>query len=372
MAFRLMIVDDDETLLEGLQTAVRWQDVEMQVSAIATDGKAALDKLRQHPCDVLLTDIRMGRMDGLELAETVLREFPSIRVVMMSAFEDFSYAQQAVRLGAEDYLLKPIDLEQLNRTMRKVVEGLKKRRMEEERQHAMDKRMEALKRHAYESYSRAKCALDAPLLDKLAKATLLGSLDKVDAYMSRLESHLRQMDDPAGVFTATAVGIVVEQVEAGRPLTGESAAALEALRRSAGAGENAEKLLMQLSLCLREIAQEASGDSGDIQNLIFRARDYIDSHFAEPALRIREVSDHVGLSTNYFSAMFVKYVGETFSDYLTHTRMREAQLLVSHTHLRAYEVAHQVGYDNPAYFSTCFKNHTGKTVSQFRKAAHGK
>jgi two-component system response regulator YesN len=94
----------------------------------------------------------------------------------------------------------------------------------------------------------------------------------------------------------------------------------------------------------------------------------VQAQYGRSELRLRDAAQHAGLSPSYFSAMFAKYAGESFSDYLLRTRMKEAQMLLSNTDLRTYEIAYKVGYDNPTYFSTLFKRFAGMTVSQYREA----
>ena len=123
-----------------------------------------------------------------------------------------------------------------------------------------------------------------------------------------------------------------------------------------------------LRVCLDGIAEELTERSMDVKGLIQTACRYVEARYAWSGLRLRDAAQHVGFSPSYFSAMFAKYAGESFSEYLLRIRMKEAQLLLAGTNLRTYEIAYKVGYDNPTYFSTLFKRFTGMTVSQYREA----
>ncbi|RXZ79199.1 response regulator [Paenibacillaceae bacterium] len=110
---RMMIVDDEPIICEGLQLTIDWQSMGAEVVGVAYDGEQALQMAQQLKPDILLTDIRMDGMDGLELAKQLRDNHPNVRVVMISGYEDFEYARRAVRLGVTDYLLKPVDIEEL-------------------------------------------------------------------------------------------------------------------------------------------------------------------------------------------------------------------------------------------------------------------
>jgi len=366
--FYLIIVDDDETLLEGLSTAVDWGEMGLVLSAAAKDGVEALEIMQNHPCDILLTDIRMGRMDGLHLAEVVKEKYPMVHSVMMSAYDDFNYAQQAMRLGVEDYLLKPIDLEQLRATMKKIIDKLVARRSRDKELHTLNQRVEELSKQTAEEYLRISGAINTALIEHLCKLAALGNAEAVEINAKRLWENICMVGDGSFLFTISAVNMLAAQAEAREEFTAEQREKIHAARREAVLCGTPREALEYMQNVLVTIAMEKAGEADDISGIINRARRYIDAHFADSNLRVREVAAHVGLSSSYFSTMFAKYVGESFSDYLMALRIREAQLLLSNTTLHTYEIAARVGYENSAYFSTLFKETTGMTASQYRKA----
>lgn len=119
--YKIVIADDDEILLYGISTSFDWQSLGIQVVASVDDGDKALREVREKRADILLTDIKMTHTNGLDLAGKLRQECPDVHIVIMSAYDDFRFAQQALRLGVVDYLLKPIDLGQLTETMKHIV-----------------------------------------------------------------------------------------------------------------------------------------------------------------------------------------------------------------------------------------------------------
>ncbi len=104
---RVLLVDDEPPILHGLRHHVPWRELGFEVVATCTDGNAALSILRDRPVDVVLSDIRMPNLDGLELCRIARGEFPDLVVILLTAFKDFEYARRAVEIGAWRYLLKP-------------------------------------------------------------------------------------------------------------------------------------------------------------------------------------------------------------------------------------------------------------------------
>ena len=365
--YNLIIVDDDETLLEGMSTAVDWEKLGFTVCATATDGKEALSTIQSRPCDVLLTDIRMGRMDGLALVEALRAENRQISVVMMSAYEDFSYAQKAVRLGVEDYLLKPINLEQLYQVMQRVNDKLTAERSQAQKFQILNQRFNELGQKDSAEHQRASSTLNFALLEHVTKVTLLGNAEEAERYLDSLKRHLQEAGDNARVHAISAINSLSGQLDASGKLTDTQRKALSDARERAIASKSIEEAIESMDKCLKSIANEIALQTGDISGLMARAKVYVDKHYGNSELRIRDVASYVGLSTNYFSSMFAKYVGESFSDYLIRKRMQEAQLLLTNTELRNYEVAERVGYETAAYFSVAFKRFSGMSVSEYKK-----
>ena len=112
--YRMLIADDDEFVLDGLKNEVDWQKYNITVAECCTNGKQALAALERQRIDIILTDIRMPEVDGLELTRAAGERYKGIYVVIMSGHSEFEYAHTALKLGVFDYLLKPITLETIN------------------------------------------------------------------------------------------------------------------------------------------------------------------------------------------------------------------------------------------------------------------
>ena len=111
-----MLVEDEELLRQSLARHIDALDNGYKVVCQAMDGQEALDALKQEDIHLIITDIRMPVMDGLTLARNIHQQYPHILTVILSGYADFQYAQEALRQGVFDYLLKPVTRESLEST----------------------------------------------------------------------------------------------------------------------------------------------------------------------------------------------------------------------------------------------------------------
>lgn len=122
--YRIILVDDEEEVRKGIIRKIDWEALGFQVVGDAENGQDALEKIEQLEPDVVMTDIRMPYMDGLTLTSWIRQKYPSVKVLIFSGFDDFEYAQQAIKLNVTEYILKPVNVEELTRILNKVRENL--------------------------------------------------------------------------------------------------------------------------------------------------------------------------------------------------------------------------------------------------------
>lgn len=125
---KLLIVDDEEFIRRGLAGIINWESLGYQVVATLSDGKAAIEYLDKMPVDVVLTDIKMTFISGIELAQYIYEHKPDIRTVLISGFREFELARQAVNCNAYYYLLKPTNIDELIKVFNRLKIELDKER----------------------------------------------------------------------------------------------------------------------------------------------------------------------------------------------------------------------------------------------------
>lgn len=122
--YRIILVDDEEEVRKSIIKKIDWKSAGFEVVGDAENGQEALEKIEGLEPDVVLTDIRMPYMDGLTLSEQIRQKYPSIKLVIFSGFDDFDYAKQAIKLNVIEYILKPVNVEEMTAILKKIKKTL--------------------------------------------------------------------------------------------------------------------------------------------------------------------------------------------------------------------------------------------------------
>ncbi|WP_316244864.1 response regulator [Paenibacillus antibioticophila] len=168
--YKVLLADDELLDLEGMKRFIPWQDLGLEVVGAVSNGFLACEVLEQQPVDILVTDVNMPNMSGLELARIAIERKPNVRIIFVSGYQDFHYVREALSLKACNYVLKPMDDEELIASLVAITGELK---------------LEARQREAEENYLRMKPMAKNDLLIRLLEGEL--SWDPADS-LTRLAS----------------------------------------------------------------------------------------------------------------------------------------------------------------------------------------
>ncbi|MCL4297252.1 MAG: response regulator [Anaerolineae bacterium] len=133
MMYKVFLVEDEIVAREGIRDNVDWQSAGFEFCGEAPDGEMALPLIEKIQPDVLITDIRMPFMDGLQLCKILRERMPGLKIIILSGHDEFQYAQEAVKLGVTEYLLKPIGVQDLHHVLGKIAVQLDHERVEQEK-----------------------------------------------------------------------------------------------------------------------------------------------------------------------------------------------------------------------------------------------
>ena len=136
--YSIMIVEDEYLVRQGIASLVNYEQFGMQVISQAENGIEAWQKFQDNPADILLTDLNMPQMNGLELSKLVRDQAPKCHIVFLTGYDDFDYARTAIKLGADDYLLKPFSKDDVEEMLAKVQTKLDKERKKAQIQNLVD------------------------------------------------------------------------------------------------------------------------------------------------------------------------------------------------------------------------------------------
>ena len=521
--YRVLLVDDEEDIRVGISRKMDWEGLGFSLVGEAENGQDALELAETLQPDVVLTDIKMPFMDGLELCRILTERLPASKFVVFSGFDDFEYAKQAIQMNVSEYILKPINAPELTAVLERIHGQLDRERTERRDAEQLRQRYEEslpLLRNLFLSrlldghVPRERMAELAQRYDvelgggDLVAALLhVGAADQSELTALLVQQLLEEHLHPAGcvcrpfpynesvalVVSLESGGAVYELIaqlnrvcalaESYLHLTltagvGAPVPAPEDLPRSADGARSAleyrgmvgrgqaiyigdlepdggarlmftesdeqeltsalklggdeelravldrltDKLrpsglspaqwqlfFLELLTCLLKVAREADLDTESVFGAGFtglmkatdfdspealeewcldkclrirtqlrnrrtdsagraveRAKDFIHAHYGESTLSVEALCEHLHLSPAYFSTLFKRETGMSFTAYVTVVRMEAAAAALRNTEDKTYLIARRCVYEDPNYFSYVFKSHFGMSPTKFR------
>lgn len=402
--YTVVVADDEDELREAVCTMTPWEALGFHLVGSASNGLDALELVERLEPDLLLTDIRMPFISGIELARQVREIRPAMHIAFLSGYDDFEYAKQAIQYNIISYMLKPLTMDGLAAELKVIHEKIDQRyaslrRVDDNQGDRAEFAIPLVLEH-YDNPSddieatlreqAVACGLlrgsddrsllvvltaamsdgtpCAPgftrLVEQLANkylrhfvfaasgkvvAVLLGNLSDFEEYLHILADEICQLTERA-LGKRVLVG-VSRSVTAFTELNGAYRQALEALHAAVES----------------EGGVSFTADTRKGGGLCERALEIIEQHYMDEDLSLASLSAMLDVSPNHLSACIKKTAGETFINILVRRRMEAAQQLLLTTNLQVQEIARRCGYSDQHYFSYCFKKYSGTSPGALRR-----
>lgn len=130
---KVMLVDDERLIIEGLKSIIDWRTLGLEVVQTANNGQEAIEKFKENSVDIVVTDINMPKVTGIELLANLKKINDNVKFVVLSGYDEFSYAKSAIELGVKSYILKPVNEDELENVLKSIVEELSMKSKKEEK-----------------------------------------------------------------------------------------------------------------------------------------------------------------------------------------------------------------------------------------------
>lgn len=338
---KVVVVDDEMHIREGISKFIN-KNVEGFVAERSfCDGDEVIAYLAENDTDIVISDIRMSRVSGIEVARYIYENKPYIKMIMLSGYRDFEYAQSAISYGIKAYILKPTDFDELCMHL-----NICREQIEKERDY-LDNFMDSAK-NVFALVVQAD--VDGGV--KLAEEIFESVANKDYRYMqSYIKSFFEILQDK--ILANLKIDLSARGVDIGKI--------------------SACKTRNELHGCTAELIGGIFGlvkKSDNNENTILNsAKKYIDEHFSE-SLSLQDVADFVYLNPIYFSRFFKIHTGQNFSEYLLDKRMTKAAELIN-TNMKIADVSEACGYSNMGYFSRAFKEYYKCTPKEYGRKMNG-
>ena len=390
--WKILIADDEPKIRRGLHAQIDRLGLPCEVCAEAEDGEIALEAAERLRPDILLVDINMPFVNGLDFIEALRRTRADARVILITGYEEFEYARRALELDVHAYLLKPINVEELRRAVETAIDQLEVSRQrnrhfewaiaqignrreflrEEFLRDAVSGRLEADEIREFRVYfdfpepermmlmlisARSSAAREKPWQHTLRQYALQDALQEGP----ELRYRCLFSDDRGNVLLL---------YDAPPELDARLAEAVHA----ALGGELGLTVQLETepATSLTRIAEaydsamERMLSSAQLSPIVEGAKAYIAAHHSDPDLSLMEVAEALNVHPAYLSRTMKQELGMPFAKYLTNVRIGKAVQLMRDPSIRIWKVAEMVGYSGGNYFSAAFKKVLGVSPADYR------
>ncbi|SFB56396.1 two-component system, response regulator YesN [Cohnella sp. OV330] len=359
---KALIVDDEKNTRDSLREFVSWRAMGVGSVETAKNGLAALEMALREMPDLLLTDIRMPKMNGIELAAKIRELSPDCQIIFLSGYADKEYLKEAIHLKAVSYIEKPLDVKEIEAVIMKAITESRSRQAS---------RLAASKRFylGFEKQVDKALLVDASVGVRLRQYLHADDRDKAIALVRETAQAAGYSQDPD---TNRVKSLFYQMLQ----IVGDTA---RDLGTSPGPDHDSRSHLawqrVEAACTLLELADSviedierhfsAIAEKDSTGRKLYLITNYIREHYADPALSTQSIANHVHFSHTYLCAFFKKHAGTTVNAYITEVRMEKAKQLLREGRLKQYEIAQALGYTDANYFTTLFKKHTGVTPARY-------
>lgn len=409
----VLIVDDESFVRRSLSDMLGSANNNFSIIGSAENGLEAVQILKEHVVDLVISDIRMPGMDGLELARHIHECYPDIETVLLTGHQDFTYASQAIRYGVREYLVKPNSVENILDIATGVYERLELKKQQKQltqlrEKNLREKRLSDLLYgiplpyfeeklmppfHSYIVFTVihrgenlpqnwSEQAMYGAVINILEEsfapyANTVGIQEEQEAIMLLFFPN----EDSANIDEALTQNILLKLSNLLKsPFAAGVSSPYYELRQLASAYheslqscQQVKKESTQSVIYFNQISNLSASPLIEEQLQVKATRRVISMMIEVMNARLQEnlslkmIADELYMNPTYLGRLFKEDVGECFSSFLTKLRIQKATELLDNVTLKVYEVSDLVGFKDPAYFSLLFKKYMGMTPQEFQK-----
>lgn len=353
--FKLVIVEDEDHIRHSLESFIPWEKIGFQVVGAFSDGADALTYLLDNPCDVVMTDILMTRMSGLEMLQRLHKVHPQIKTVILSGHSEFTYAREAIEYGVSHYLVKPVDEDELMNVFR----GLKEQ---------LDERLEEQQVHeppAPQPADASVCDSVSTNYRLLILELDLGSKDTLVHLLKGILYELREASCEDIQIALKDLYAVIETDYKKRKLSTWDITSgkfnYNHLYRCQTIQAFADCIIEDFcALCEGLKKQTRDSEHTVIERLVQYLNEHMDEDVGHDVLAAK-----YRMHPGYLSRLFKQEMGETLSEYMLRIKIEKAAGLLKEGHYKIGQIAKMVGYSTSSYFSIMFKKYTGLSPREY-------
>ena len=397
--WKLVVADDEPKIRRGLEKILNWNEFNIEIVGEAEDGEIALEVIKEKTPDIILLDINMPFLNGLNLLQRLKEINNKSIVIIISGYDDFSYAQKALQFNVFDYILKPVNKKNMEEIIEKAVYKLNEKEKENNYigwiNKQLNENMEALKKTFFIEWLGNKLS-DEEVLEKLKffnidfseniGVMVIKLLDKpnieiiekkwseelLEFAIGNLlsdrcnESNMKFIftDDKKNIVLISEINGISEWIRLGNELEVEIYKYLKCNVIIEQA--NVSSGILNIKDVYLKIINNVN-EKKKFSPMALLIIKYIEENYYSNDLNINDIAAKLEVTSSYLSKLLKKETGLSFIDYLTNIRIKKAMYIMEDPIIKIYDVAELVGYSNQHYFCRAFKRVVGFSPTEYKR-----
>lgn len=397
--WRLVIADDEPKIRRGIENVLNWKEFNIEIVGEAEDGEIALEVIKEKKPDIIFLDINMPFLNGLNLLQKLKDIHNKSIVIIISGYDDFSYAQKALQFNVFDYILKPVNKKKMEEIIVKAVDKLNEIKKENKHLEWINKQinenMNVLKKNFFSEWLNNKLSdeevlkemeffnikfeqsigiivirlidkLNIEIVDKKWNAELLEF-----AVENLLEEKFKQLnikfifnDDKKNIVLISTIDEMIEWINITDKLDMEIQKYLKCNVIVEQA--NVSNGILNIKNAYLKIINSVE-EKKKCSHMVLLTIKYIEENYYLNDLNISNISDKLEVTSSYLSKILKKETGLSFIDYLTNIRIKKAMYIMEDPTIKIYDVAELIGYSNQHYFCRAFKKVVGVSPTEYKR-----
>lgn len=397
--WKLIVADDEPKIRRGIENLLNWHDFNVEIVGEAEDGEIALEVITEKKPDIILLDINMPFLNGLNLLEKLKEINNKSIVIIISGYDDFHYAQKALQFNVFDYILKPVSKKNMEEIILKAVNKLDA--MEKENNYLkwvnkqLNENMDTLKKNFFSEWLNNKLSDDEVLKEmkffnidfgNSIGLIVLKLFDKLNieivdkkwnsellrfAIINLLSDEFKEInvefifdDDRKNIIVVTNMVNMLEWINIGKKLEAEIFKYLKCnviIEQASVTGGVLKIKDVYLSM-INKVEEKKK-----CSPMVILTVKYIEENYYLNDLNINSISEKLEVTSSYLSKLLKKETGLSFIDYLTDIRIKKAMYIMEDPTVKIYDVAELVGYSNQHYFCRAFKKVVGMSPTEYKR-----
>lgn len=341
--YKVFIVEDEHLEIEALELILTQQADDVDVVGTAASGTVALENIRKTTPDIVIMDINIPEMNGIEVLRHIKKDDPNTKVILITAFNEFDFAHQAIKAKVDDFLLKPIRPAQLIEAVNQAITSLKVNA-----KNKFDEKMnEVIFAVVQKKYNDSRVAL-TEYLDIL--------YDYYGYDLISIQHEIQHFMEELNVVSVDTCNYDIKSTLRNR----------NNHQHFVNSYQNRYDLKVEIMKSIDKIFDKLMDIRDNRKNSIEDILNYIDRN-CHKDISLDQVGEYANMSSYYLSKIFKKETGVNFVTYLTERKIEIAKDMLINTDVPIINIALDLSYHEPNYFSKVFKKSTGLTPTEFRR-----